>query len=208
MQNRQGMLAMGDFDQALTIKPDHIPALTERGTLRLAMNNASGARADFDAIANLAPNDPSLGLRIAQLYVTTRHFDEAINSYDRWITAYPKDARLAAALNGRCWSRAMMGEMLDLALADCNAALKKGLRASQVFDSRGMVFLRSGDFDRSIADFKASLKLQPKSAFTLYGLGVAQLKKGSKEEGDKNIQAAVAITPTIAESFKRLSLVP
>jgi len=207
-QERQGMPAMSDFDQVLKIKPDHIPALTERGMLRLAMNNESGARADFDLIDTLAPNDPSLSYRIAEIYVAMRHFDEAINRIDRWIVAYPKDDRLAMALNGRCWSRAMIGKNLDLALADCNAAVKKGLSNSSVFDNRGMVFLQLGDFDKSISDFNTSLKRQPKGSFALYGLGVAERKKGLQAEGDKNIQAAVAITPTIPEFFKRLNLTP
>jgi tetratricopeptide (TPR) repeat protein len=179
-----------------------------RGTLRLANKDQAGARADFDTVSALAPSDASIGLRIAQSYVTTGHFDEAIERFDRWIAAYPKDDRLPTAFNGRCWSRAMVSKGLDLALADCNAALRGGPRNSQVLDSRAMVWLRLGELDKSIADYRASLRLQPKSAWSLYGLGVAELRKGMKEQGDKDIQAAIGFSPSIAEQFKQIGSGP
>ncbi|HYM36606.1 MAG TPA: tetratricopeptide repeat protein, partial [Steroidobacteraceae bacterium] len=204
---RKGIPALRDFDEALKIKPNYVEALTERGALRLAMNNADGARADFDTLATLAPNDATLGLRVAMTYVASRNYDEGIARLDKWIAANSKDDRLAQALDRRCWSRAVLGKDLDLALADCNKSIR-AQKNSTFLDSRGVLFLRRGDLDKSIDDFKASLKLQPKSALTLYGLGVAEMKKGAKAEGEKNMQAAVAITPTIAESFKRMNLAP
>ena len=45
-------------------------------------------------------------------------------------------------------------------------------------DSRGLVRLRMGDLDKSIADYDAALKLQPHSAWSLYGRGLAKGKKG------------------------------
>jgi tetratricopeptide (TPR) repeat protein len=207
-QDHQLVLAMGDFDQALKLRPDDIPALMGRGMLRLVNNDESGAAVDFDAITSLAPNDASLGLRMAQSYGNTGHFDDAINRFDRWIAAYPKDERIATALDGRCWARAVINKGLDLALADCNAALRSGPRSSQVLGSRAMVWLRLGELDKSIVDYKASLSLQSKSARSLYGLGVAELKKGMKEQGDKDIQAAVALNRSVADEFKRMGLGP
>jgi tetratricopeptide (TPR) repeat protein len=204
---REFPLAVADLEQALKLKPDHVAALVERGTVRLARDNVAGAREDFDAAIKAQPNDPSLELRIAQAYTSSRHFSIAIERYDQWIAAYPKEPHLPVALNGRCWSRAISNVQMDMALADCNAALKQ-TNTAQFYDSRGVVWLRRGEFDKAIADFNASLKLQPRSPMTLYGLGVAETKKGLKKEGENNMQAAVAITPAIAEFFKRNNLGP
>jgi tetratricopeptide (TPR) repeat protein/predicted aspartyl protease len=204
----QAVLAMADFDAALKIRPDGIPALMDRGALRLANKDDAGARADFDAIASLAPRDASLGLQIAEVYEHAGHFDEAINRFDSWIGANPKDDRMRTALSLRCWSRVAMNSNLDLALADCDAALKRGAPSSPFLDSRAMVWLRLGKFDKSIADFKTSLRLQPKSAWALYGLGVAEQKNGMKGQADKDMQTAIAITPAIAKEFKALGLAP
>jgi tetratricopeptide (TPR) repeat protein len=205
--SRDGMLAAADLNQALQLKPDHVGALMDRGSLRLARSNVAGAREDFAAATKAQPSDPDLELRIAQDYVSARQFADAIEHYDRWIAAYPKDPHIPLALNGRCWSRAVSNVQLDMALADCNAAIKKTTN-SQLYDSRGVVWLRRGQFDKAIEDFNASLKLQPRNPMTLYGLGVAETRKGLQKEGDKNMQSAVAIAPNIAEFFKRNNLGP
>jgi tetratricopeptide (TPR) repeat protein len=96
---------------------------------------------------------------------------------------------------------------LDKALADCNAALKV-TSDSQLLDSRGLVWLRRGETDKAIADFKASLKLQPRSAMTLYGLGIAKVRKGLKTEGEHDMQAAAEITPGIGGFFKAYNIAP
>lgn len=206
-QNGEAELAMADFDQTLKIMPNDIPALMGRGALRLSGDDEPGARSDFEAADASAPRDAAIGLRIAQDYDHFDHFAAAVERYDRWIAAHPGDERLPSALNGRCWSRAMLNQGLTLALADCNAALKSG-RSSQVLDSRGVVWLRLGEFDKAIADYKASLSLQSKNAWSLYGVGVAELRKGLREQADKDMQAATALTPSIAEQFKKVGLAP
>jgi tetratricopeptide (TPR) repeat protein/predicted aspartyl protease len=206
-QNGQAVLAMADFDQALKIRSDDIPTLIGRGALRLSSDDEAGARTDFEAVDAAAPHDATIGLRIADEYVRFGHFAGAIERFDRWIAAYPSDERLPAALNGRCWSRAMLNQGLTLALADCNAAVRSG-RNSQFLDSRALVWLRLGDVDKSITDYKASLSLQSKSAWSLYGLGVAELRKGMREQSDRDMQAGVALWPSIAGEFKKAGLVP
>jgi tetratricopeptide (TPR) repeat protein len=206
-QTREAALALSDFDQALQLKPDHAPALVERGTVRLARNDRTGANADFDAAIKAQPGDSAIALRVAQSFISTRHFEGAIERYDYWIATFPKDNHMALALNGRCWARAVTNQGLDKALADCNAALKV-TSDSQLLDSRGLVWLRRGETDKAIADFKASLELQPRSAMTLYGLGIAKVRKGKKAEGEHDMQAAAAITPGIAGFFKTYSIAP
>jgi tetratricopeptide (TPR) repeat protein len=206
-QDGQSALAMSDFDQALTIRPNDIQALTGRGALRLSSNDEAGARTDFEAVDAAAPHDAGASLRIAEDYMRFGQFAGAIGRFDRWIAAYPRDERLPSALNGRCWSRAMLNQGLDLALADCNAAVRSG-RNSRFLDSRAMVWLRLGNFDKAITDYKASLSLQSKSAWSSYGLGVAESRKGLREQADKDMQVATTLWPRIAEEFKKAGLVP
>jgi tetratricopeptide (TPR) repeat protein len=203
---RQPVLALADFDAALKIKPDDTAALLDRGALRLQRKDEAGARTDFAAIASLVPRDASLQLRIAEAYERTGHFDEAISRLDGWIASYPKDDRIPTALSRRCWSRVVMNKNLDLALADCNASLSRGERSSGFLDNRAMAWLRLGKFDKSIADLKASLALQPKSAWALYALGLVDQKNGMQAQADKDKQAAMKIAPSIGEQFKDFEL--
>ena len=206
--NKQPVLAMADLDQALALRSDMVAALMLRGELRLANKDESGARSDFETVARVAPSDTSSALRISQAYERQGLYQEAIIHLDRWISVNPKDDRMPSALNSRCWARASLGKELDLALQDCDNALRRGPRTSQVLDSRGLVKLRNGDVDGAISDYKAALALQPKSASSMYGLGLAEARKGTIVDGQVHMQAAAAIRSSIADEFKRMGLIP
>lgn len=203
---QQPIPAMGDLDQALKLKPDDALSRVLRGELLLAGGDTERARADLEAAAKTAPKD-ALRLRVAAAYQRADMFEPALVHYDAWIAAaLPKHDRLAEAYNARCWTRALWGRDLDLALSDCNAALKQGLRNSAVLDSRGLVHLRRGELQEAIADYDAALKLQPKSAWSLYGRGLARQRVGATAAGAGDIAAALALSPDLAKAGKRYGL--
>ena len=205
IQNREPILALGELDQALKLKPDYVAALVLRGDLRAAVRNLDGAKADFDAALAL---DPSVRLQVANAYARANQFDAALADYDIWIASHPKNEDLVGPLNGRCWVRALSGHDLDKALNDCNEALKLWPGAPQVLDSRGLVYLRLNQADKAIADYDAALKVSSRNAWSLYGRGLAEQLKGQKSAGDADIAADVAIAPRIAEDAKRVGVGP
>jgi tetratricopeptide (TPR) repeat protein/predicted aspartyl protease len=206
-QSGRPLLAMSDFEQALKIKPDHVPSLLSRGAMRLARKDKAGATVDLDAAIGLS-KDAEVPLRVARTFQTFGEYDEAIARYDAWEKQYPKDDRLPMLLNDRCWSRAMANRELDRAIADCDLALRKGLRNSAVYDSRAFAHLRHGNFDKAIADYDSALKLQPKSAVSLYGRGLAELKKGMKAEGEADIKAARELDANVGQMYGRVGVAP
>jgi tetratricopeptide (TPR) repeat protein len=134
-------------------------------------------------------------LVLANIFERLDQFPKAIANFDQWITAHPDDNRQPAALNGRCWTRALAGLDLSLALKDCDAALRREKSASY-FDSRGLVELRMGEYDKAIADYDAALQLAPRIAWSLYGRGLARRHKNDPaSKGD--LDAAVAIDPAL-----------
>jgi len=207
VQQREFAAALSDYDQALRISPDSIPALLGRGELRLANGDEAGARPDFDRAGALAPADTGLSLHVAEIYLHNGRFEQSITLFDRWIAAHPADSRSGAAKIGRCGARAAWGRELSLALEDCNATVHRD-SSSYALQTRGLVWLRIGNFDKAIADYQASLKLQPRNAFARYGLGLAERGKGMREQGDRDLQAANADSPSIAAWFKRMGLTP
>jgi tetratricopeptide (TPR) repeat protein len=208
MANQQPLLALNDFDQAISLKPELAQAHMERGVLRLARGNTTGAREDFDAAERVATDPASVQLNIAHAYLGQGKFEESIAYFDAWIAANPKDDQLPFSLTQRCRARAMANKQLDIALIDCNAALRKVSRDSGMLDNRALVYLRLGSYEKAVDDYKASLKLQPKSAWTLYGLGLAQMHTKSAADSEKTIAAAVAMSPQVANAYRSLGLVP
>ena len=115
---------------------------------------------------------------------------------------------MAAALNGRCWTRALWNQELEQALLDCNAALKQLPNTAALLDSRGLVRLRRGEYDQAIADYDQALKQRSRAPWTLYGRGIARLRKGLTAEGHADIAAASALDAGIAAQAGKYGLTP
>jgi tetratricopeptide (TPR) repeat protein len=211
-ENKQRDEARADFDRALSLNPDYLPALASRAQLRLQSKDISGAEADLAAADRLAPKQADVRFTLAELYENADLQPAAVAQYDLWIASHPDDVKMVKALNGRCWSRALQGRDLDQALNDCNHALgrggKSGPMAAAVLDTRGLVRLRLGDYDKSIGDYDDSLKARPQNAWALYGRGIAKLRKKKTAEGQADIAQAVKIWPGAAEEFTRRGLTP
>jgi tetratricopeptide (TPR) repeat protein len=131
---------------------------------------------------------------------------------DLWIANHPDDSKMIDALHGRCRLRAVQGEDLAKALSDCNAAYRLGDKSNPVnaaiLESRGLVRLRLKDYDKAIADYDDSLKLAPKNAGSLYGRGVAKIRKQKTADGEADLARATALSSTVADDFKRRGITP
>lgn len=202
--------AMTDFNRALELKPDHVPALMSRAELRIRTRNMAEARTDLDAVNKFAAKQADVRYELGFAYQRINLQPIAIEQFDLWIPAHDEDGRLADALTGRCRARALMGRDLALALKDCNAAVRRSAKGSNagILDIRALVRLRLGDYDKSIDDYDAALKIEPQNAGALYGRGVAKIKKKKIVEGEADIANAEKIAPKIAERFKALGIAP
>jgi tetratricopeptide (TPR) repeat protein/predicted aspartyl protease len=211
--SNQPQLAIADFDRALSLKPDLVTALISRAEFRLASKDDSGAIADLDAADRSAAKQADIRYTMADVYRRAEHLQSAIIQYDLWITSHPDDAKLIAALNSSCWTRAMLDVELAKALDDCGRALyqlnkKDVLGNSRLLASRGFVRLRAGELDKAIDDFDASLKLNPKNMDSLYGRGIAKIRKMKIAEGQADLAAATASRPNVTEYFARYRFAP
>jgi tetratricopeptide (TPR) repeat protein len=132
----------------------------------------------------------------------------AIAQFDIWIAAHGDDSRMPIALSARCKARAILGEDLAAALKDCNAAISRSgkFQNPDFLDNLALVRFRLGDYDKSIGNYDAALKLRPKNAWTLYGRGLAKLKKNSRSDGEADIAEAVKLAPGVADAYKRMGL--
>lgn len=209
-ENRQPDLALADFDQAIQLKPDNLEALLARASLRAGRRAVTEAvTADLEAADRAAPKEADAHLQIGNLYEYIGQPAAAVVQYSKWIDSHPSDnVLMAPTLNARCWARALVGQRLDLALADCNAALSARRGTAAFLDSRGLVYLRQGNYDKAIADYDAALQKQPKLAWSLYGRGLAKTHKGKVSEGQSDIAAATVLDPKLGELAAHYGLSP
>ena len=71
--------------------------------------------------------------------------------------------------------------------------------------SRGLAYLKSGDYQKSIADYDAALNLNPKNAYSLHGRGIAKQKKDDAAGAEADLAAARRTEPTSARRFNLLA---
>jgi tetratricopeptide (TPR) repeat protein/predicted aspartyl protease len=211
-QLRQSTAAMADFDQAIKLRPADVTALISRAELSLQAGDKPHAGADLDAADAVAPKQADARYQMAHAYERADLSNSAIAQYDLWITWHADDARIPEALNSRCWMRALVDGDLPLALKDCNAALKRVAKSSPLYAraarSLGLVLLRMGEYDKSISDYDAALKGDPKDAWSWYGRGIDKLRKQKTSEGEADIAQATALSSKIADEYHRYGIAP
>lgn len=209
---RHAAEAMSDFNQVLKLHPNDVPTLMARAELRMKGGDQSQAIADVDAATLVAAKEADTRLTMGELYEAGNREEDAIAQYDLWIAAHPDDVRLPHAFNSRCWARAVRGIDLPLALKDCNAALKRAEKTSGFYartvDSRGLVYLKMGDYEKATADFDLALKIRPSQFSSLYGRGIAELRAHKTSAGEADLAQAAEKSPNIAKEYERRGITP
>jgi tetratricopeptide (TPR) repeat protein len=153
----------------------------------------------------LAPADRQARMLHIGLLAKKHDYARAVAQNDALVAELPKDANV---LNSRCWMRAMWGQELPVALADCDASLGIAPSAPATLDSRGLVNLRLGHLDEALADYNAALDKRPKIASSLFGRGLVKLRKGADADGQADLAAARAIDPKVDAEYADYGLRP
>jgi tetratricopeptide (TPR) repeat protein len=227
---RKGQLkaALKDLDAALAAQPDNLAALYTRSQARLEANEPDLALADADAAVRFAPRFIDPYDNRARLYLRRRAPEKALADYNAMLAIDPESkqglagrARAYAALgkaamaradlaaigesanilNDRCYDRATANLTLDIALSECDAAVRQAPASASILDSRGFVRFRLGDLKGAVTDFDAALAFNPKMPPTLFVRGLAKRRLGDRVGGDLDVAAAKAMDAEVARTI-------
>jgi tetratricopeptide (TPR) repeat protein len=109
---------------------------------------------------------------------------------DAWIRVHGNDALLGRALNARCWARALADQSLPGALRDCRKAIKRDGDRAAYLDSLGLVYLRMGNNTEAIKAYRQALAQSSRTAWSHYGLGLAEWRSGQAAAGKAELATA------------------
>ena len=197
-------LALGDIDAAIKLDPKALQPYYMRGLLYMGSKTYDKAVADFTTVIALEPKDID-GLRArAQAYDLMNNYDAEVADLVAGTALKPDDSEL---LNELCWARGTHNRDLDKGLEACNAALK-AQPASQIYDSRGMIYYQMGKYDLAVTDYISSLAARPDAAPSLYAKGVAELHAGKTADGKADTARAIKLNPEIAAEYAKYGMVP
>lgn len=197
--------AFADYTEAIQLDPNDARPYFNRGLLLYLRKDYDRAIAEYTEVIRLDPKDAAVYFFRGDAWFRKKRYDNAIADYGE---AARRDPKHAAAHGMLCWTRAIAGRELQQALTDCDAALRLRADDTAAMDNRGLIYLRLSRLDDAVAAYDAALKISPKQVNSLYGRGLAKLKKGDTAGGNADIAAAKAIQADIAEEFAEYGVRP
>lgn len=198
--------AIADFGLALRLDPNNSDALSERGAVHQERGVLDIAIRDYDAALAIDPANSVAAYRREQALLG--RVDDVQEQIAQLTELLMREPGNAPAFNNRCWVRAINDEDLNAALEDCNAALRIEPRSSQALDSRGLVYLKRGDFAAALADYEAALAVEPNRGHFLYGRGLARLRLGQDALGEADLVAAENAEPGVTQLYAGYGYIP
>ena len=205
---RQPEQAARDLDEALRLDPGAAEPRLYRAGLRQAAGDREGAIEDLLALDKVLAPQAHMRRELGRIHARLGLYDQALAQWNLWIPSHPNEVTLHRELNERCWARAMLGRELELALEDCNSALKQQPDNASYLDSRAWVRLRQGRDREAVADYDRALKIRPESSWSLYGRGIARLRQGEREPGQADLAAARQLLPSIDAEAAKYGIAP
>jgi tetratricopeptide (TPR) repeat protein len=103
----------------------------------------------------------------------------------------------AMALRNRCGIYYTKNDY-DLALADCNQAIRMEPNSAIAYNRRGLIWYAKDDNDRAIADFDRAIGIDRKFAFAYFNRGLAWRAKGDTGRADADRTEAIRLDPSLA----------
>jgi lipoprotein NlpI len=113
----------------------------------------------------------------------------------------------AIVLTNRAWSLSLQGKMGESRL-DYERALGLGPASHVVHNEYALFLLRMGQIDAAIAQYDIALKLRPDAPYSLYGRGLALIRKGEVRAGQDDLAKARRADSKVDEVFRGIGLQP
>jgi tetratricopeptide (TPR) repeat protein len=113
-----------------------------------------------------------------------------------------------AILTERCRARVAASTELNLARRDCDLAVNYEAEDIATRLSRGLLRLKTANWDAAIADYDVALRIEPQEPHALYGRGLAKLRKGDPAGSKRDFEAARRYSYDVDAQYEGYGLKP
>ncbi len=196
-QKQRPLDALALFSRALTLKPDYVDALCNRGAALQALRRFDEALADYDrALALDAGHFLSLNNRGTVLFLTGR-YTEAIATFDAAIRIQPDSVSLY-------YNRGLAAQQLgagEAALADYARTLSLQPDHLGALNNRSAILKSLGRYPEALEALDRLLAVAPSNSDGVYNRGLVLEALGRDDDAMACFDRAIELRPTWASPY-------
>jgi tetratricopeptide (TPR) repeat protein len=191
-------LAQTDFEQAIAANPAAPDAYLHLGLLHYLEGDHAAAIPHLQKSSELAPgqSDPLYQLGLA--YARAGRPEDAAAAFTRVIEiegGFDRQAYYQRGLALADMGSAGNKSSYDLAAADFDAAIARGLLNEDIYFYRGLMRYHQGRLEEALADMVEALRMQPEYAEAHYYRAFILARLGRQDEAIAAAQKAVELAP-------------
>lgn len=200
-KRQEHVLALGDADRALTIRPGDAHGHWIRSHIREWVQDLNGALDDAKAAADKTPSVDHL-VRYGTVLSQIDRDDEAIAIFDRALTL---DARSAEALYHKAISLQAVGKSTEaLATIDESIAIRPDWGRSRL--GRGLLLKKLGRNDEAPAEFEKAMEYDPGQGQVWAQYGLMAEARSDIAEAARCYLKGIEVEPAFMANYVNLGL--
>jgi tetratricopeptide (TPR) repeat protein len=157
--------ALTDFDYALTLNTQDAYIINKRGQTYLQMGMHQEAVLDFDRASELGEENV---LNRGKAYLSTKHYQEALELYDQAIASNPHYADMWCD-KGRALEKL---ERYEEALVAYDEAIRLSLEYSDAWYNKGSSLEKLQRYEEALSNYDQAIKLNPRHVDAWYNKGM------------------------------------
>jgi len=193
--------AIGQYEQALRLKPDLAEAYNDLGIALAQAGKIEDAIGQYEQALRLKPDlaeaHNDLGIALAQ----AGKLEDAIGQYEQALQIKPDYAEAHYNL-GTVLLR--LGRVQE-AIGHCEQALRINPNLAEAHNNLGVALGQAGKLMDAIGHYEQALRIKPDYAEAHYNLGVALEQAGGVQEAIGHYEQALRIKPDLAVAQNRLA---
>lgn len=187
--------------KALSLEPDNLDVIMEKAEEVASHGDLKSALALYDKAARLDPSNEEIILNRAALAYKAGNKAAA----QKTLTEIRSRAKTSSDFNNLCWRQATEGILLDVALHDCQEALRLKPDSAAAVDSLAFVNLRLGKYEEAISLYNQAIAKRTGAA-SYMGRAIAYARKGEPALAQADRTKALKQDPDAEEQFLEYGL--
>jgi Flp pilus assembly protein TadD/peroxiredoxin len=193
--------ALSCFERAVAINPSQAGAYYNIGLIYLNKNVLDKAQANLEKAVELDPSDANAWNNLGVVNGENGDYTAAQRYFEKTLSLRP--SHLLAVQN--LVKLYEYQEKPDDAQRVLEAAVAAEPSSASLHVEFGLFYAGKGDFNQAESEFTETLRLQPKNAAALNGLGAIAMRRGDAVTAMKDFRACVEIAPDFDRPYLNMT---